>query len=245
MKILFALALGGVAMVMASPASATNCTNASFKQLQFESSDTGGGLWQTQRNDSPLDSNTARLLLHVLLQDYAGTPVPYDYIAVFSNCTGIEGKTLAQVRNLSFDFMNDSSQPVHVSLGAPRIEMALDSNGDGSYDEIASLSAGHCSEVLSSDPRWSRADFTGRVTPGCLIWFNSDGTNPKSASDGVNSAWKNLATLYPTYKVLVAYLVFDESGTTFVDRVAWYNKMYVAPGSGTAAIKNCPSESSC
>lgn len=245
MKSLLACALAAAALLGAGPSAATNCNNASFKQLKFESSDTGGGLWQNQREDSPLDPNTARIMLHVLLQDYAGQPFGYDYVAIFSNCTGIEGKTLPQVKNLSFEFLNDSSQPVHVSLGAPRIEMALDADGDGNYDEIASLAAGHCSEVLGGNPHWSRADFTGRTSPGCKIWFNSNGTTAQSESDGSNSAWANLASQHPTWKVLVAYLVFDETGTSFVDRVAWQNKMYIAPGSGTSAIKNCPSESSC
>jgi hypothetical protein len=37
----------------------------------------------------------------------------------------------------------------------------------------------------------------------------------------------------------------DEDGTAFVDRLAFYNKMYVQNGTGSAAIKNCPSELSC
>jgi hypothetical protein len=246
MRKFLAWALAAVALVAAGSASATNnCSNANFRQLKFESSDTGGGLWQSQRDDSPLDANTSRVLLHVLLQDYAGQPFGYDYVAIFANCTGIEGRTLPQVRNLSFDFMNETAQPVHVGPGAPRIEIALDSNNDGSYDEIASLSAAHCPEVLGGNPGWSRADFTGRHSIGCEIWLNSNGVTPASASDGANSAWANLASQYPTWKVLVAYLVFDETGTTFVDRVAWHNKMYVMAGSGTAAIKTCPSEPVC
>jgi hypothetical protein len=178
-------------------------------------------------------------MVHVLSQDGD------DFAGAFNDCTGIEGKTLGQVRNLSFDFLNESSQPVHIGAGSPAIRVLLDTNGDASFDDAATLAAFYCGTVLPEDSRWSRADFTGRTSPGCLIWLNSDGSNPASMSDGINSAWKNLAAAHPTWKVVSAFFILDEVGTAFIDRLALHNRMFIQAGSGTSAVKNCPSESSC
>jgi len=232
----FAWAIGSIALFAAAPALATTTCP---KALQFFSDDTGGILWQKPRIDSPLDPNNSRLMVHVLFQ------TGDDFAGAFNDCTGIEGKTLGQVRNLSFDFMNESGNPVHIGAGSPAIRVVLDTNGDNSFDDVATLAAFYCGVVLPEDTRWSRADFTGRTAAGCLIWLNSDGTNPAAMSDGINSAWKNFATAHPTWKVLGAFFILDEVGTAFIDRLAMHNRMFIQAGSGTSAVKNCPSESSC
>jgi hypothetical protein len=235
MKRLFFWALGGAALVAAGSANATTCSNATFRKLQFFSDDTGAILWQSPRDDSPLDPNKQRLLVHVLSQDGD------DFAGAFSNCSGIENRTLGQVRNLSFDFMNTTGQPVHVGAGSPRYSVGIDKDGDGSAEFFAFLAAASCGAVLPEDTTWSRADFTGRVLAGCALFAEAE----TFTSDGSKSAWTLFAEAHPTWKVTIAFLVVDEAGTTFVDRLAFHNKLYVAAGSGTAAIKNCPSEASC
>ena len=72
--------------------------------------------------------------------------------------------------------------------------------------------------------------------------------NVQYTSDGVKSAWQLYADANPNDKVIgigPAYLVMDEDGTAFVDRLAFHNIMYVASGTGSSAIKSCPAESSC
>ncbi len=64
-------------------------------------------------------------------------------------------------------------------------------------------------------------------------------------SDGASSAWALFAAAHPGYKVLDAYLVMDEDGTAFVDRLAFHNRMFQSSGSGTAAVKACGSEAVC
>jgi hypothetical protein len=175
------------------------------------------------------------LLVHVLVQ--SGD----DWAGAYSNCTGIEGKLLGQVRNLSFDYVNTSAVPVQWGGGAPRYSVGISTDGDSSPEFYAFLEAFYCEEVLSSNPRWSRGDWTGRVLAGCTLqaaseWFTSDGTK---------SAWTLFAEAHPTWKVTDAFFIVDWTGTSIVDRLAFYNKMYVQSGTGSAAIKNCPSESSC
>lgn len=237
MKTLIALALAS-AVLVAFPASATN--KCSKKQpLEFFSYDTAGILWQNNRQDSPLDSGTQRIMVSVLFQDGVE---PYDYAGAIAACTGIEKKTLGAVKNLSFDFLNTSSQPVHVSGGSPRISVEIDSDGDGGTDEIAYLAGVYCDNPLPEDPDWSRADFTGRVAAGCSFYATSDAL--PFASDGAKSAWTLFAEAHPTWKVVQAYLLVDEDGTAFVDRLAFQNRMFTGPGSG-AAVKTCGSEGAC
>ena len=240
MRKLCAWALAGAALAVAGTANATNCSNADFKKLQFFSSDTGGIFWQNERYDSPLDTNSQRLLVHLLTQ------TGDDWAGAYSNCTGIEGKLVGAVRNLSFDYLNATAEPaVHIGAGAPRFSVDIDSDGNGVYDFSAFLSAFYC-QGTTGDAGWGRADFTGQTAlNACTVW--ADGV--PYTSDGARSAWKVYADANPTHKVMSwlgpAYLIMDESGTAFVDRLAFYNKMYVQNGHGSAAIKNCPSEASC
>jgi hypothetical protein len=231
MKTIFASALVGVGILMAVPASAT-CPNL---KLQFFSGDTGGIFWQQPRVDSPLDPNKSRLMGTVLFQDGD------DFFGAFSNCTGIERKFIGSVRNLSFDFMNETGNPVHIGAGSPRYSVELDTDNDNLTDLIAFLAAFHCPAVLVEDTRWSRADWTGRTLAGCSIFVGSE----QFTSDGVTSAWGLMSAAHPTWKVVQAYLVVDEEGTVFVDRLAFQSLMFTGSGSGSGATKSCPSESSC
>jgi hypothetical protein len=232
MKTILASAVVGIGILMAVPASATTCPN---RKLQFFSDDTGGILWQQPRVDSPLDTNNSRLMGTVLFQDGD------DYFGAYTDCSGIEGLTLGQVRNLSFDFMNETGNPfVHIGAGAPRYSVDLDKDGDGFYDVSAFLAAYYCPAVLPEDIRWSRADFTGRTLAGCTIFVDGE----TFVSNGTTSAWGLFAAAHPTYKVMAAYLLMDEAGTVFVDRLAFHSLMFTG-GSGSGITKNCPSESSC
>jgi len=236
MKLLCSLALGAMAIVMAGPASATNPCN---KKLFFITSDTGVIAWQSPRFDSPRDANNSRLAVHVLRQDGD------DYAIAYSKCSGAEKKLVGQLRNLSFEFLNTSGEPsVHIGNGAPRYSVDIDAGGDGTYDYSAFLSGFFCNEPMAENTKWSRADFTGRTLAGCSIFVN----NVQYTSDGVKSAWRLYADANPSDKVIgigPAYLVMDEDGTAFVDRLAFHNIMYTASGTGSGPVKTCPSESSC
>lgn len=232
MKKLFALAVIGVVLLMSVPASAHT---GSAKRLRFFSDDTGDILWQRPRLDSPLDSNTSRLMAHVLFQ------TGDDFAGAFALGTGIEGQAIGNVKNLSFDFMNVTGNPVHIGAGSPRYSVELDTDNDTLTDLVAFLAAFHCPAVLPEDTRWSRADFTGRTQAGCSIFVGAE----TFTSDGTTSAWGLMSAAHPTWTVVQAYLVVDEEGTVFLDRLAFQNHMFVTSGSGSGAIKHCSSESSC
>jgi hypothetical protein len=223
--------LGLLLAAFAGVAGATNCTTLAEKKLKFFGDDTGIITWQGSRVDSPRDANTQRIGVSVLFQDGD------EYAGANGTCTGIEGKLTGQVKNLSFDFENETANPVHIGAGAPRYTVELDSTGGNVTDTYAYLSAFYCADVLPEDTRWSRADWTGRTLAGCEIFVGSE----TFTSDGVNSAWKLLATAHPTWAVVQAYFVMDEEGTAFVDRLAFQNEMFVSP----TVIQKCTSEASC
>jgi hypothetical protein len=239
-KSVFPLACAALCLFVAGTAEATNkCTATSKKPLQLFSYDTAGIVWQNKRIDSPLDPNTQRLMVHVL--DNSSPDEPYDYAGAIGPCTGIEKQALPNVRNLSYDFLNTSTHPVHNGAGAPRISVEIDTDGDLKTTEVVAYLAGfYCEDPLAENPAWSRADFTGRVTAGCQFYTSEGGPY---ASDGAKSAWAVFAEAHPTWKVVQAYLVMDEDGTAFIDRLAFHNRMFQAPGN--AGVKICGSEAAC
>lgn len=228
----FKLLFATLALVSAGLANAANCTTFADKKLQFFGGDTGIITWQDQRVDSPRDANTQRLAVSVLFQDGD------DYAGAQGHCTGIEGQLVGNVRNLSFDFENETANPVHIGAGAPRYSVEIDSTGGTVVDTEAYLAAYYCPAVLPEDTRWSRADWTGRTLAGCQIFLS---TGENFTSDGVHSAWALLALAHPTWAVVDAFFVMDEAGTTFVDRLAFQNEMFTSSN----VIQLCKSEAAC
>jgi hypothetical protein len=228
MRVLKALTTAGLGlgtMMVSGMASATTTP-----KLVFFGDDTGMIVWQAPRVDSPLDANHSRLAVHVLLQtgdDYAGAQ---------PQSSGINNKVVGQVRNLSFDFENESANPVHIGAGAPRYSVEFDTDGDTVVDAYGYLAAFHCNAVLVEDGAWSRADFTGRKAAGCSIFVGAE----QFTSTGTQSAWAVLVAAHPGWIVKDAYLVMDEAGTAFVDRLAFQNRMYTSGGSVL-----CSSEAAC
>ena len=226
-KLLMGAVVAGLVALMAMPASAhTGFPN----RLQFLDSDTGSAQWQYNRVDSPLDSDASRIKLAVAEQ------TGDDYALAFANGTQVRNRLVGTVRNLSFDYLTTT----HVGAGAPRISVDLDIDGDNAWDLSAFLAAFHCQEAIPSSS-WGRADFTGRITPGCVIFVGAE----TFTSDGVGSAWALFAAAHPTYKVLDAYVVMDEIGQSFIDRVAFQNHMFTRGANDASGIKHCPNESSC
>lgn len=237
MKSILGFTCAAVWLLAAGTADATTSCN---KKIVLFSSDTAIIAWQSPRVDSPLDPNSARLGVHVLNQDGD------DYALAYSKCSGAEHKKVGDIRNLSFEFLNTAGNPdVHVGNGAPRYSVDIDVDGNGSYDFSMFLSGFFCNQPLVENLGWSRADFTGRVSPGCELQANG----VSYVSNGTKSAWKLFAEANPNavlYGDLApAYLVMDEAGTAYVDRLAFHNIMYQASGTGSAAAKACPSEASC
>ena len=206
--------------------------------------------WQFGVNDSPLDSNHARLRLS--LPDDRGAALAYP------QGLGIKGKPLADIRNLSFDFLKPLNGGF-LAINSPKITVAIDEDGDGDTEGSARLSAIFCRRSIGSG--WARSDWTGRTDGGCsLAYFRNNPVGVPGSelisvheSGGGQSAWDDFATHYPDARIprpvgdLYQGAVLGhggiEVGTSYVDRLAFHRHMYVRPGS--QFIVHCPSEASC
>jgi hypothetical protein len=214
------------------------------KRLRYDTCTSSDSIGWARGTDSPLDGNHQALLAVVSSGGCA---------EAFSLGSGIEGKNVADVKNLSFDFLTADAVG---HGGLPRISVVMrDTNGTGAL-HFAYLGAGseptYCgAQIGTSD--WSRADFTGRTTAGCTL-YDENGT--PYTSTGVLSAWGVFAAAHSDYQVVLAtdsvfgggpgagaFLVMDEAGTYHADRLAIQNHMWIR--NLPQYIKNCPSESSC
>jgi hypothetical protein len=255
-RVLMFVSVSAAALVMMI--TSAGAVPVSQQKLKFFEGDKGSASWQGPAkddqgfffDDSPLDTNHARIKLNVPSQS---VNPPYSYSGAYALGTQLGGQKLANVRNLSFDFMDPSQNDI--SLGAPRLSVPIDEDGDGVFEydpfdptseQFAFLAAGHClGQTLNAT--WDRADFTGRTSTGCEMQYKSG----NYASTGTESAWDVFvdaaATLYPGARIArqsdqVAFLIQDEVGTSFVDRVAFQNHLF---GGGPNSITNCPTENSC
>ena len=223
-KLILMAAVAGLLAMAAMPAEAHT---GPAQYLNVQGYDTGSGQWQRHSADSPLDAGRSRLKLAVAEQ------TGDDYVVARAEHTGIVGKGLARVRNLSFDVLTST----YVGAGSPRISVDVDTNGDGAADLSAYLSAAHCTDDIGSD--WARADFTGRISVGCDL-YASDQPGPYS-STGTQSAWAVFAAAHPGATVTDAYVVADEVGQSYIDRLAIQRHVFTGKG----RMAECPTELSC
>jgi hypothetical protein len=241
-----AVAFTAVAMVFALSGvaqAAPHFTKAD--RLLFFFGDKGSTKWQSGKDDqgifvddSPLDSNHSRLKLSV--PEQTGN----DYTGVYAKNTGLGGQLVGNVRNLSFDYL-DPSGGGYAGAGAPRFSVPIDENGNGTPEGYAFMAGSECTQPIPSSD-WDRADFTGRTSAGCDMYY----LGLPYSSNGTMSAWAVFAAAHPTFKIGtvsngVAFVIQDELGASFIDRVAFQNRMYQKGGWSNQSIILCPSESSC
>src|SRR6187455_2663063 len=151
-----ALAFAASALASALPAN---------QALQFQGY--GTHVWNVKGGDSPHDTNTKALRLHV------GDPSTGGYVVAYSKRSIHIATDAEAVKNLSFEFKATG----YVGAGSPRISVEFQ-NGDVAY-----LSAAYCNHTIGSD--WSRADFT-RFKTDCSIWV----AGVQYEADGTRSAWR-------------------------------------------------------
>jgi hypothetical protein len=210
-----AAAVAALAFVATAGASALPAK----QTLQFQGS--GSHVWNIKGGDSPHDSDTKALRLHV------GDPSTGAYVVAYSNRSIHIATDAEAVANLSFEY----KETTHVGAGAPRISVEFQ-NGD-----IAYLSAAYCNHPIGSN--WGRADFT-RFKTNCSIWA----AGVQYSADGTRSAWRVYTDANPDQIVEQAYLVADESGGYRIDRLSLgAGAMYTA---GNTVGKVCTTdEASC
>jgi hypothetical protein len=208
-------AISALAFVATAAASALPANQV----LQFQGA--GSHVWNVKGGDSPHDTNTKALRLHV------GDPSAGGYVVAYSKRSIHIATDAEAVKNLSFEFKATG----YVGAGSPRISVEFQ-NGDVAY-----LSASYCNHTIGSD--WSRADFT-RFKTDCSIWV----AGVQYEADGTRSAWRVYTDANPDQIVEQAYLVADESGSYRIDGLSLgAGAMYTA---GNTVGKVCTTdEASC
>jgi hypothetical protein len=198
-KLIGTVLLGG-ALIVGTGAAANATTPATLK---VETSDTGSVTVQHNSVDSPVDKDSTRIKLALAEQtgdDWA--------ILAPKGSTGIRGP-LTTIRHLQFDVKTTN----YVGAGAPRISVDVDTNHDGKADLEAYLSAAYCQKTLANG--WAAASFK-RTTAGCSFY---DSNSVQYSSDGTTSAWAQFAAAHPGATITDAYIVMDEVGQSFIDRI--------------------------
>ncbi|HVF07963.1 MAG TPA: hypothetical protein VNC60_05225, partial [Actinomycetota bacterium] len=135
-------------------------------RLRLFTDGTGAEIGWTRGPDSPNDGNSSAL--NIRTDPPTGSEYAYAYRPNFGlGAPGGSSVSGTNVRNLSFDFLNLAGGG-YVGAGAPRLSVEIDEVGDDlaaedadpNLQEFAFLSAFYC-QGPTSDPNWSRADFTG------------------------------------------------------------------------------------
>jgi hypothetical protein len=181
--------------------------------------------------DSPLDAN---------IKAWRVIVAPDCYTAA-STWAGLDQDIpILNVKNLSFDWRNETGTPPGNAVGgSPRITVFL-STGD-----FVHMDAVKCRKDLTGFT-WSRSDFTGFKSAAASCTVDYLGAVPFTNTP-TQSAWQNFAESYealnPGTSLTSAFIVMDQPGTYYLDRMAFgTQRLY---GSGDTPTKQCTTESSC
>jgi hypothetical protein len=210
-KFLGIVAVAGAILTLAGTAHARTAQPA--ERLRLEEHDTGSAGWQRHVSDSPADIGHQRVKL--ALAEQTGD----DYVVGVAPRSGVRGP-IDEVGHLGFDVLTRT----YIGAGAPRISVELDTDGDQVADLYAYLSAQYCKRTYTGSD-WAQANFTNRKSVGCAFYTNEPTSTPYE-STGTMSAWNVFAAAHPGAEVLNAYMVQDEVGKAFVDRIVIGHRMF-------------------
>jgi hypothetical protein len=154
------------------------------------------------------------------IETNANVAEPYSYAGAAIRKSGMEGKALGDVKQISFKTKGYSG------AGAPRLSMTL-SNGT-----IAYLSSYYCSTDLPPTA-WHKATFTASYAadPTCTIYTSTAPGNAGYTSDATSSAWKKLVAGEGSgVEIRRIELVQDEGpGVTWVDDIRLDGLVFAGP----------------
>ena len=189
----------------------------------------------TSGKDSPLDSNIKGWKVVV-----PAAPAGNTGNCAVSAWTNASYPSLvipiANVRNMSFDWRSATGNPPGTEAGgSPRIVVYFDSG------DLVAMDALNCRKPIGAFG-WARSDFTGfkSTDAPCTIYLNN--TVP-FANTPTQSAWQVLAAAHPTLKTEFSFMVMDQVGTYYLDRMVFgTQRLY---GSSDNPDRTCTTEASC
>ncbi len=125
----------------------------------------------------------------------------FDYAGVYTNDSTMYGQKLGEVKTLSFTYAGTDP-----GAGAPRFSVPIDTDGNGSKDQWAFISALYCN---------NGAGLVDAINdPTCTVWLD----------DGVTfyENWAALVAAFPSGRIATNAFVFviaDEPGTWTINQV--------------------------
>ena len=233
-----------IAVAATAAVADTSVSNAQKLRIQIDPNQSGCATagssadWVTG-TDSPLDSNTRYLAVHV---GTGGCVILYSNASINRSIAASNQKNLSYERNGSV-----------TGLGQFYM-VAQFGNGDAAF-----LDPYNCHHDIATAPAWQRTDITG-FTSNCA--FNVSGSNTRGGftditcttpaqpadtqryfcADGTNTAWANYVAANPGTNVIQRYMVFSFQDHQ-MDRISLgVGKMYTR---GNNVAVSCTTEASC
>ncbi len=196
--------------------------------------------WLNMNNsgkDSPLDSNIKGWKVVVPAVDPAlGNCAPSGW----TDASLVLNIPIANVRNVSFDWRGPTGNPPGTGVGgSPRISLYF-GTPSSQFEHILFMDGVSCWKPIGAFG-WRRSDFTGMKSTEAPCTMNLDGVFYSNTP--TQSAWAVMAAANPTLVAQYSFIVMDQPGTYYLDRMALgTQKLY---GSKDSPDKSCSTEASC
>lgn len=113
------------------------------------------------------------------------------YAAVYTTAKGPAGKRLIDI-DMGFVVAGGSGQTGNVTGGAPRLTIPIDMDGDGAWDDFASIDWASCGGSVDSNGVLTADVFVSTTNPDCGVNLNAGGSFAN---------WDAFAAANPTYRV--------------------------------------------
>lgn len=120
---------------------------------------------------------------------------PGGYALVYTMARSPEGKLLTEV-DMGFVAETDS----HVSGGAPRLTIPIDTDGDGDWEDFASIDVFACGGTIDEVGSLTADVWVSTANPDCTVSLNYAGTSYAN--------WDAFAAASPTYLIAEAQKSF-------------------------------------
>ncbi len=126
---------------------------------------------------------------------------PYNnYAGVYTNSSNMYGQLIGAVSKLSFSYTGEAT------AGSPRFSIPVDTDGNGTTDQWAFISAYYCNDGAGL------VDAINDST--CTIYVGTESFNN----------WNEMVTAHPTWKIgtdQYVFLIADDPGTWTVNNVSF------------------------
>ena len=229
MKRLHLLVAACAALAISAVAAATATANPSTDMLKFFAGGAGTIAWTSVGGSSTADNQALQL---------SGATQGIDYSGAYAINATSPGVLLSQF-NASFDVKG------YQGAGSPRISLPVDTNGDGTTDMWAFLSASYCTGNARSAVGTTGFDHVDFQKSGCTIYTSSatvlNGlSDPLNATGSITYAYGgfsfnvNDANARGSWKVATdnqPFLILDEApAVSYVDNLTIGNYNWQRPG---------------